>query len=104
MESSAAHNNIYYTQQAIVIGCSFGDEQSSSKALMDARRVRNFLKTNYSYECRLLENPDEVQVMQAIQEAREMMNYHKRNSRLLIYFSGEALRAPSPSDSGVSDL
>lgn len=47
--------SIYYTQQALLIGCT--EAGGDLKSLTDVRRLRNILKTKYNYECILLENP-----------------------------------------------
>ena len=56
----------YYTHQAIIIGCCMGDY---SKPLLDVRRVKNVLKTNFNYECRQLENPSDSDIRIAISES-----------------------------------
>jgi hypothetical protein len=64
-------SSIIYTQQAIVIGCSYqGPQLRSSSALMTARRVKNFLKTKFNYEVQLLEDAHSGDIMQALLQAR----------------------------------
>jgi hypothetical protein len=57
---------IYYTHQAIIIGCCMGDY---SKPLLDVRRVKNVFKSNFNYECRLLENPSDNDIRNAVSES-----------------------------------
>jgi hypothetical protein len=61
-----------------------------SKPLLDIRRVKNVLKTNFNYECRQLENPSDNDIQYAISESLQHMNWTSRDARLLIYFSGSA--------------
>lgn len=86
----------YYAQQAILIGCTYGDSTESITPLIDARRMRNYLKNQFNYECRLLENPSYNDIILAIKSARQQMTFVNRDCRLLIYFSGVATRFDLP--------
>jgi Caspase domain len=92
MESSqkTTYTVTYYTQQAILIGCT---SPTFDKALINVRRMRNFLRDKRGYECQMIENPvSENEIQAAISEAIGNMNWSYRSANLMIYFSGEAKR------------
>ncbi len=68
-----------------------------SKPLLDVRRVKNMLKSHFNYECRILENPSDNDIRNAISESLQYMNWTSRDARLLIYFSGSATTSESNS-------
>ena len=75
----------YYTQQAILIGCSNDCDDDRFRPLLDVRRMRNYLKNNYNYECHLLEDPtaDDIKLKLAgIIEENEFC------STLIVFYSG----------------
>ncbi len=60
--------------------------------MLDGRRLKNMLKSKYSYECHLLGNPCEEEIRNTISECVENMNWTSKDARLLIYFSGSATK------------
>lgn len=68
---------VYHTQQAILIGSSQGDAPGTA-ALIDCRRLKNYLRGTLQYETTVLENPTEAEVIAAIENARTMMNLKNR--------------------------
>ena len=78
---------IFYTRQAILIGTYDRTEEQTS-GLLDARRMRNYLKASLDYQCKLLENPSSNDIKDAILTAKEQMNLKVRDCRILIYYSG----------------
>ena len=62
-------SQVYYTQQAILIGSSLGD-QVGTAALIDCRRLKNHLRGALGYETTVLENPTVDQVKEAIEHAK----------------------------------
>ena len=59
--------------------------------------MKNFLKSKLNYECQVLDNPTAYDIERALDIALGQMSYRSdtgrgtKDSRLLIYFSGDAV-------------